>query len=153
MGRLGARDMLEQGYELRRFLRFSGARDSRRWARQNGGQNRQLLRADLMDDRRFVRLSPAGNLELEEDLCDQLFNQSEKRLARVLLKLARLRDLTSPIKTRTITICSGHACSSSVVAVIISACEISLGSRLHRTGLPVACNSACRLTGNPHLLA
>jgi len=45
-----------------------------------------------MDDRRFVRLSPAGNLELEEDLCDQLFNQSEKRLARVLLKLARLRD-------------------------------------------------------------
>jgi len=30
MGRLVARDMLEQGYELRRFLRFSGARDSRR---------------------------------------------------------------------------------------------------------------------------
>ena len=26
---------------------------------------------------------------LEEDLCDQLFNHSEKRLARVLLKLAR----------------------------------------------------------------
>jgi len=32
------------------------------------------------------------NIELEEDLCDQLFNDSEKRLARVLLKLARLRD-------------------------------------------------------------
>jgi CRP/FNR family transcriptional regulator, cyclic AMP receptor protein len=26
---------------------------------------------------------------LEEDLCDQLFNHSEKRLARILLKLAR----------------------------------------------------------------
>jgi CRP/FNR family cyclic AMP-dependent transcriptional regulator len=31
------------------------------------------------------------NIDLEEDLCDQLFNHSEKRLARVLLKLARLR--------------------------------------------------------------
>ena len=30
------------------------------------------------------------NIDLEEDLCDQLFNHSEKRLARVLLKLARL---------------------------------------------------------------
>ena len=29
------------------------------------------------------------NIDLEEDLCDQLFNHSEKRLARVLLKLAR----------------------------------------------------------------
>ena len=31
----------------------------------------------------------ARNIDLEEDLCDQLFNHSEKRLARVLLKLAR----------------------------------------------------------------
>ena len=29
------------------------------------------------------------NIDLEEDLCDQLFNHNEKRLARVLLKLAR----------------------------------------------------------------
>ena len=29
---------------------------------------------------------------MEEDLCDQLFNHSEKRLARVLLKLARLGE-------------------------------------------------------------
>jgi CRP-like cAMP-binding protein len=29
---------------------------------------------------------------LEEDLCDQLFNHSEKRLARALLKLARMRE-------------------------------------------------------------
>ena len=33
------------------------------------------------------------NIDLEEDLCDQLFNHSEKRLARVLLKLARLGEL------------------------------------------------------------
>ena len=32
------------------------------------------------------------NIDLEEDLCDQLLNHSEKRLARVLLKLARLRE-------------------------------------------------------------
>jgi len=32
------------------------------------------------------------NIDLEEDLCDQLFNHSEKRLARVLLKLVRLRE-------------------------------------------------------------
>jgi CRP/FNR family transcriptional regulator, cyclic AMP receptor protein len=34
----------------------------------------------------------ARYFDLEEDLCDQLFNHSEKRLARVLLKLARLRE-------------------------------------------------------------
>jgi CRP-like cAMP-binding protein len=32
------------------------------------------------------------NIDLEEDLCDQLFNHGEKRLARVLLKLVRMRD-------------------------------------------------------------
>jgi CRP/FNR family cyclic AMP-dependent transcriptional regulator len=32
------------------------------------------------------------NIDLEEDVCDQLFNHSEKRLARVLLKLARLHE-------------------------------------------------------------
>ena len=41
---------------------------------------------------RFMALLLVRNIELEEDLCDQLFNQSEKRLARVLLKLARLRE-------------------------------------------------------------
>lgn len=37
------------------------------------------------------------NIDLEEDLCDQLFNHSEKRLARVLLKLARLREHGVPM--------------------------------------------------------
>jgi CRP/FNR family cyclic AMP-dependent transcriptional regulator len=32
------------------------------------------------------------NMAIEEDLCDQHFNQSEKRLARALLKLARSKD-------------------------------------------------------------
>jgi CRP/FNR family transcriptional regulator, cyclic AMP receptor protein len=34
------------------------------------------------------------NMSIEEDLCDQFFNQSEKRLARALLKLARSKDDT-----------------------------------------------------------
>ncbi len=38
---------------------------------------------------KFMALLLARNIDLEEDLCDQLFNHSEKRLARVLLKLAR----------------------------------------------------------------
>ena len=40
---------------------------------------------------RFMTSLLKRNIDLEEDLCDQLFNHSEKRLARVLLKLARLR--------------------------------------------------------------
>ena len=41
---------------------------------------------------KFMALLLARNIDLEEDLCDQLFNHSEKRLARILLKLARLRE-------------------------------------------------------------
>ena len=39
---------------------------------------------------KFTAALLARNINLEEDLCDQLFNHSEKRLARVLLKLSRL---------------------------------------------------------------
>ena len=45
---------------------------------------------------KFIALLLARNIDLEEDLCDQLFNRSEKRLARVLLKLARLREQDGP---------------------------------------------------------
>ena len=41
---------------------------------------------------KFIAALLVRNIDLEGDLCDQLFNHSEKRLARVLLKLARLRD-------------------------------------------------------------
>ena len=52
---------------------------------------------------KFMASLLTRNIDLEEDLCDQLFNHSEKRLARVLLKLARLRgpdlllDATVPV--------------------------------------------------------
>jgi len=38
---------------------------------------------------RFITFMLARNIRIEEDLIDQLFNSSEKRLARTLLLLAR----------------------------------------------------------------
>jgi CRP/FNR family transcriptional regulator, cyclic AMP receptor protein len=43
---------------------------------------------------KFIAALLTRNIDLEADLCDQLFNHSEKRLARVLLKLARLHEHT-----------------------------------------------------------
>jgi CRP/FNR family transcriptional regulator, cyclic AMP receptor protein len=59
-------------------------------------EKRAMLRAlhaepELSD--RFMASLLKRNIDLEEDLCDQLFNHSEKRLARVLLKLSRLREV------------------------------------------------------------
>jgi CRP-like cAMP-binding protein len=57
---------------------------------------RRAMRRALHDQaelsEKFMTFLLARNIDLEEDLCDQLFNHSEKRLARVLLKLTRLRE-------------------------------------------------------------
>jgi CRP-like cAMP-binding protein len=45
---------------------------------------------------RFITHMLAKNGRLEEDLIDQLFNASEKRLARTLLLLARYGKLSGP---------------------------------------------------------
>ena len=49
----------------------------------------RALHAQSELSEKFIASLLARNIDLEEDLCDQLFNHSEKRLARVLLKLAR----------------------------------------------------------------
>ena len=49
----------------------------------------QALHAQPELSEKFTAALLARNIHLEEDLCDQLFNHSEKRLARVLLKLSR----------------------------------------------------------------
>jgi CRP/FNR family transcriptional regulator, cyclic AMP receptor protein len=49
---------------------------------------------DLSD--RFIRFMLARNIRIEEDLIDQLFNSSEKRLARTLLLLARYGQEDQP---------------------------------------------------------
>ncbi|MGC1417593.1 MAG: Crp/Fnr family transcriptional regulator [Candidatus Acidiferrum sp.] len=47
----------------------------------------------------FIRYMLAHNIRVEEDLIDQLFNSSEKRLARTLLLLARYGKQDQPIRT------------------------------------------------------
>ena len=51
---------------------------------------------DLSD--RFISFMLARNIRIEEDLVDQLFNSSEKRLARTLLLLARCGREPQPQK-------------------------------------------------------
>jgi CRP-like cAMP-binding protein len=47
---------------------------------------------------RFIAHMLARNIRIEEDLVDQLFNSSEKRLARTLLLLARYNGQDKPQK-------------------------------------------------------
>ena len=53
--------------------------------------------ADLSD--RFLAHVLSRNIRIEEDLVDQLFNSSEKRLARALLLLARYGNDDAPVRT------------------------------------------------------
>ena len=48
---------------------------------------------------RFITHMLARNIRIEEDLIDQLFNSSEKRLARTLLLLARYGKEDTPTRT------------------------------------------------------
>lgn len=56
-----------------------------------------LHRQHTMSDR-FISHMLARNIRIEEDLLDQLFNSSEKRLARAILLLARYGKQPKPIR-------------------------------------------------------
>jgi CRP/FNR family transcriptional regulator, cyclic AMP receptor protein len=58
---------------------------------------RLLHRQHAMSDR-FISHMLARNIRIEEDLIDQLFNSSEKRLARALLLLARYGKRDKPVR-------------------------------------------------------
>ena len=58
---------------------------------------RLLHRQHAMSDR-FISHMLARNIRIEEDLIDQLFNSSEKRLARALLLLARYGKEDQPLR-------------------------------------------------------
>jgi len=58
---------------------------------------RLLHKQHAMSDR-FIAHMLARNIRIEEDLIDQLFNSSEKRLARALLLLARYGKQDKPIR-------------------------------------------------------
>jgi CRP/FNR family cyclic AMP-dependent transcriptional regulator len=47
---------------------------------------------------RFISHMLTRNIRIEEDLVDQLFNSSEKRLARALLLLARYGTQSRPVR-------------------------------------------------------
>ena len=90
----GPHDFFGEGSLIRQSLRVSTAEALEpsivfRFDRQ--AMMRALHDQPELSEQFMVSLL-ARNLDLEEDLCDQLFNHSEKRLARVLLKLVRLQD-------------------------------------------------------------
>jgi CRP/FNR family cyclic AMP-dependent transcriptional regulator len=56
----------------------------------------RVLHAEHEFSDRFINYMVGRNIRIEEDLIDQLFNSSEKRLARTLLLLARYGDKEKP---------------------------------------------------------
>ena len=89
----GPHDFLGEGALVNQSLRISTA-ETLEPTTVFRVEKRAMIRSlhdqpELSD--KFMAALLTRNIDLEEDLCDQLFNHSEKRLARVLLKLARLR--------------------------------------------------------------
>jgi CRP/FNR family transcriptional regulator, cyclic AMP receptor protein len=62
------------------------------------GKMVQLLHQQHAMSDRFISHMLARNTRIEEDLIDQLFNSSEKRLARTLLLLARYGKQDKPVR-------------------------------------------------------
>jgi CRP/FNR family transcriptional regulator, cyclic AMP receptor protein len=90
---LGPHDFLGEGVLVNQFLRISTATalgPSTVFRVEKQSMIRSLHNQPQLSEK-FMASLLTRNIDLEEDLCDQLFNHSEKRLARVLLKLARLR--------------------------------------------------------------
>jgi CRP-like cAMP-binding protein len=88
---LGPRAFLGEGSLVGQSLRLTAAtaiQPSTLFRIEKGAMLRALhAQPDLSE--KFTSALLSRNIDLEADLCDQLFNHSEKRLARVLLKLAR----------------------------------------------------------------
>ena len=91
---LGPHDFFGEGSLVGQSLRMSTAttlEPATVFAVEKGAMLRALnAQSDLSEG--FMASLLKRNIDLEEDLCDQLFNYGEKRLARVLLKLARLGE-------------------------------------------------------------
>jgi CRP/FNR family cyclic AMP-dependent transcriptional regulator len=91
---LGPHDFLGEGALVGQSLRVSTATvlESSTLFRIEKRAMAQALYEQAELSEKFIAALLVRNIDLEEDLCDQLFNHSEKRLARVLLKLSRLRE-------------------------------------------------------------
>ena len=91
---LGPHDFFGEGALVNQSLRISTAKTlepSTVFRIEKSAMIRSLHEQTELSEK-FTALLLTRNIDIEEDLCDQLFNHSEKRLARVLLKLARLRE-------------------------------------------------------------
>ena len=88
---LGPRAFLGEGCLVGHTLRLGTATtiQSSTLIRIEKGAMLRALHAQPELSEKFTAALLSRNIDLEADLCDQLFNHSEKRLARVLLKLAR----------------------------------------------------------------
>lgn len=89
---LGPHDFFGEGCLVGQSLRISTAtttESSTVFRVQKQAMLRALHSQPELSEK-FTAALLARNIDLEEDLCDQLFNHTEKRLARVLLKLSRL---------------------------------------------------------------
>ena len=91
---LGTRDFFGEGCLVGQPLRISTAiaLEASILFRVEKVAMLQALASQRTLSERFIASLLVRNINLEEDLCDQLFNHSERRLARVLLKLARMRQ-------------------------------------------------------------
>jgi CRP-like cAMP-binding protein len=90
---LGPQNFFGEGSLVGQSLRISTAstlEPSVLFRVDNNAMLRALASQRALNEK-FIAALLVRNIDLEADLCDQLFNQSEKRLARVLVKLARLR--------------------------------------------------------------
>ena len=92
---LGPRNFLGEGALVGQSLRVASAtvlQQSVIFRVEKSAMSKALQEQSSLSEK-FIAALLVRNIDLEEDLCDQLFNHSEKRLARVLLKLARLREI------------------------------------------------------------
>jgi CRP/FNR family transcriptional regulator, cyclic AMP receptor protein len=88
----GPHEFFGEGALVNQSLRISTAKalvQSTVFRVEKGSMIRSLREQPELSEK-FTASLLTRNIDLEGDLCDQLFNHSEKRLARVLLKLARL---------------------------------------------------------------
>lgn len=91
---LGTRDFFGEGCLVGQPLRISTAialEPTTLFRVERDAMLRALASQRTLSEK-FIASLLVRNINLEEDLCDQLFNHSERRLARVLLKLARMRQ-------------------------------------------------------------
>jgi len=99
-GMLGAGDFFGEGCLAGELIRTGTATAITPSTILSVGKGRmvRLLRTQPAMSDRFIAHLLERNVRIEEDLIDQLFNSSEKRLARTLLLLARYGTEDAPIR-------------------------------------------------------